>query len=41
MQQFISSEFRCDHLLCFKEAFDKEKVVYEKTNVCELRVSEI
>ncbi len=41
MQQIISGEFRCGHLLCFKEAFDKEKVAYEKTNVCELRGSEI
>jgi hypothetical protein len=33
MQQIISSEFRGGYLLRFKEAFDKEKVVHEKTNV--------
>jgi hypothetical protein len=40
MQQIISSEFICGHLLRFQEAFDKEKVVHEKPNVCELRVNE-
>jgi hypothetical protein len=30
MQQIISSEFRSGYLLCFKEAFDNEKVVHEK-----------
>jgi hypothetical protein len=31
--QIISSEFIFNWLICFKEAFSEEKVVYEKTKV--------
>jgi hypothetical protein len=41
MQQSISSEFRCGHLLCFEEAFDEDKVSYDKTKVCKLKVSDL
>jgi hypothetical protein len=33
MMQIISSEFRFGWLICFKEAFNEEKVAYEKTKV--------
>jgi len=33
MQQIISSAFRFSRLLHFEEAFNEEKVAYEKTKV--------
>jgi hypothetical protein len=37
MQWIIFGEFKFGCLLHFVEAFDKEKVVYEKIKTCELR----
>jgi hypothetical protein len=39
MQQIISAEFKCGRLLRFEEVFDEEKVAYDKSKVCKLRVS--
>jgi hypothetical protein len=41
MQQIISSEFKCGHLLHFEEAFDEEKATYDKIKVCELKVNDL
>ncbi len=41
MQQIISNEFKCGHLLHFEEAFDEEKIAYDKIKVCELRISDL
>jgi hypothetical protein len=41
IQKFISSEFKCGHLLYYEEAIDEEKATYDKIKVCELRISDL
>ncbi len=41
MQQIIFGEFKCGCLLCFEEAFDEEKVAYDKTKVWVLKVCDL
>jgi hypothetical protein len=37
MKWIAFGEIRSSRLLCFEEAFNEEKVTYDKINVCELR----